>query len=72
VKVRYTNPAAADLADVLDYLVAKSPLGSRCVQKRLRAIERLSTQFPMTGEATRLPWLRGLRLSLIPMWFFMR
>jgi toxin ParE1/3/4 len=64
VKIQYTNPAASDLANVLDYLVAKSPQGARRVQQRLRAIERLLVQFPLTGEATRLAWLR--RVTAVP------
>jgi toxin ParE1/3/4 len=62
VRIRYTTPAAADLNNILDYLAEKSPLGADNVRERIRAIERLLAQFPCTGTATRLAWLRRIKV----------
>lgn len=38
VKLRYTLPALADLADILDYIAARSPTGAANIQARIKAI----------------------------------
>ena len=38
VKLRYTQPALADLTAIVDYLAAQSPQGARRVQARIQAV----------------------------------
>ena len=41
VKLRYTQPALADLTAIVDYLAAQSPQGARRVQARIQAVTDL-------------------------------
>ena len=66
MKVRYTSPAAAELASILDDLAEKSPRGAHRVLARILALERLLSAFPECGDRTRLPWLRRLSASPMP------
>ena len=66
MKLRYTEPAAIELAAVLDYLAERSPDGAARVLARIRAIERLLLLFPYSGEVTRLDWLRRVTTQPYP------
>ena len=66
MKVRYTLPASVDLDDVLSYLKLHSPQGARNVQARIRAVEKLLAQFPLSGSRTRLSWLRRIAVTPYP------
>jgi toxin ParE1/3/4 len=58
VRVRYTPTAAAELAELLDYIAGRSPQGARNVQVRIEQIITLLSQHPFTGPLTDDPGLR--------------
>jgi toxin ParE1/3/4 len=60
VKVRYSGPAAAELAALLDYISEHSPLGARNVLVRIKEVERHIARFPKLGSPTRDPALRAM------------
>jgi toxin ParE1/3/4 len=64
VRIRYTSPAATDLDGILEYLTLHSPPGARHVQARLKSVEKLLAQFPLSGSPTRLSWLRRMTTAL--------
>jgi toxin ParE1/3/4 len=66
LKVRYTLPALADLEAILDYVTERSPQGAHRIKTRIRAVEQLLAQYPLTGARTRHPWLRRIRISAYP------
>lgn len=70
MRVRYTRPAAAELAKVLAYVAERSPQGARTVGARIKAIETLLALFPEAGEPTRLPWLRRIATPPLPYLIF--
>ena len=64
MKLRYTLPALAELADILDYIAARSPTGAANVQARLKAITELLLQHPLIGSPTDDPTIR--RMTTLP------
>jgi toxin ParE1/3/4 len=64
VKVRYTLPALADLAVILDYIAVHSPHGAKRVQARIQAIIDLLLVHPYIGVRTDDPTIR--RLTTLP------
>ena len=52
VKLRYTLPALADLAAILDYIAAHSPQGARRVQARIQALIDPLLLYPDIGRRT--------------------
>jgi len=64
VKIRYTAPALADLASILDYVTSHSPHGARRVQTRIQAIIELLSVHPNIGVRTDDPAIR--RLTTLP------
>ncbi len=64
MKLRYTLPALAELADILDYIAARSPTGAANVQARLKAITELLLQHPRIGSPTDDPTIR--RMTTLP------
>jgi toxin ParE1/3/4 len=64
VRLRYTLPALADLAAILDYIAAHSPQGARRVQARIQAIIDLLLQHPRIGTRTNDPAIR--RMTALP------
>jgi toxin ParE1/3/4 len=64
VRLRYTLPALADLASVLDYIAAHSPQGAHHVQLRLKTIIDLLLQHPHIGTRTNDPTIR--RMAALP------
>jgi toxin ParE1/3/4 len=50
MRLRYTRPALADLASVLDYIAVRSPHGAARVHARIQSITNLLLQFPEEGE----------------------
>lgn len=67
MRVRYTLPAAAELAEVLDYIAERSPQGASNVKARIKAVERLLSRFPEIGQQhpTKL-WLRRITVQPYP------
>jgi plasmid stabilization system protein ParE len=66
VRLRYTLPALADLASVLDYIAAHSPQGARRVEVRLQAIIDLLLLYPYIGSRTDDPTIRRLPTTPYP------
>jgi toxin ParE1/3/4 len=64
VKLRYTLPALADLAAILDYIAARSPQGAKRVQARIQAMADLLAIHPHIGVHTDDPAIR--RLTTLP------
>jgi plasmid stabilization system protein ParE len=60
VRVRYSAPAAAELAELLDYIAERSPQGARKVLIRIRQVERHIGRFPKLGSPTHDPLLRAM------------
>jgi toxin ParE1/3/4 len=52
MKLRYTLPALADLASVLDYIAQYSPQGPRRVQSRIQTIIDVLLPHPLIGTRT--------------------
>jgi plasmid stabilization system protein ParE len=58
VKVRYTRQALRQLAEILDYVDARSPQGADNVKRRLQAVLDLLAQHPNSGRLTRKEGIR--------------
>ena len=52
MKIRYTRPALADLALILDYVASHSPQGAARVQARIQAVIDLLVIHPDIGVRT--------------------
>jgi plasmid stabilization system protein ParE len=66
VKLRYTLPALADLAAILDYVAAYSPQGARRVQARIQAVTDLLLLHPDIGRRTNDPAIRRMTTTPYP------
>jgi toxin ParE1/3/4 len=66
VRVRYTLPALADLASILDYIAAHSPQAAKRVQARIKAIIDLLSEHPHIGVRTNDPAIRRLTTPPYP------
>jgi toxin ParE1/3/4 len=55
MRLRYSLPALADLATILDYIADRSPQGAERVHARIRALTDLLQQYPRTGTVTDEP-----------------
>jgi toxin ParE1/3/4 len=64
VKIRYTEPALADLDSVPDYIAEHSPQGARRVQSRIQSVIELLVNHPHIGVRTEDPTVR--RLTTLP------
>lgn len=53
MKVRYTQRALRQLAEILDYIDARSPQGADKVKRRLQAVIDLLADHPNSGRLTR-------------------
>jgi addiction module RelE/StbE family toxin len=70
VKVRYTPPALADLASILDYIAARSPQGAKHVHLRIQRLIDLLSIYPHMGVRTDHPAIRRLTTSPYPYLIF--
>ena len=64
MKIRYTGPALADLAEILDYVAEHSPRGAKRIQARIGRIIELLEHQPRIGVRTEDPTIR--RLTTLP------
>jgi toxin ParE1/3/4 len=64
VRIRYTQPALADLETILSYIASRTPQGARRVQSKIQALVELTTFHPMIGARTHDPTIR--RLPILP------
>jgi plasmid stabilization system protein ParE len=60
MRLRYTLPALADLASILDYIADRSPQGAARIHARIRAVTDLLLRYPRSGAATDDPAIRRI------------
>jgi toxin ParE1/3/4 len=70
VRVRYTRPAAADLASILEYIAAASPQAAQRVQRRIQHVVELLLTHPNIGVRTVDPSIRRLTTTPYPFLVF--
>lgn len=70
MKLRYTVPALADLASILDYIAAHSPQGAARVQRRIGHMIDLLLDHPYIGIETDDPTIRRLTTTPYPFLVF--
>ena len=66
MKVRFTRRALRQMAEILDYIEARSPQGAENVKRRLRAVIGLLADHPDAGRVTNKGNLRRVVASPYP------
>lgn len=66
LRLRYTLPALADLAAILDHIDQHSPLGARRVKARVQAVIDLLPLHPNIGVRTDDPTIRRMTATPYP------
>ena len=72
MKVRYTRRALRQMAEILDYIEARSPQGAANVNRRLQAVIDLIADHPTAGRATDRGDIRRVVVSPYPYVIFYR
>jgi plasmid stabilization system protein ParE len=70
MRLRYTRPALADLASILQYVAERSPQGAAKIQARIRAIADLLLRYPLIGAVTEEPTVRRITTTPYPYLIF--
>jgi toxin ParE1/3/4 len=70
MKLRYTLPALADLASILDYIADRSPQGALRIHTRVRAVTDLLLRYPLAGALTDDPAIRRITTTPYPYLIF--
>lgn len=70
MRLRYTLPALADLAAILDYIADRSPQGAARIHSRIRAVTDLLLRYPLAGAVTDDPAIRRLTTTPYPYLIF--
>jgi plasmid stabilization system protein ParE len=71
VRLRYSSRASRDLAEIGEYLTARSPRGALSVERRIRATIRLISEFPGAGRSLdQRPAVRVLPIGRYPYLIF--
>jgi plasmid stabilization system protein ParE len=70
MRLRYTVPALADLAAVLDYVAARSPQAATRIHARIHAVINLLLTHPRIGVRTEDPAIRRVNTSPYPYLIF--
>lgn len=70
MRLRYTLPALADLAAILDTIATHSPKGASNVYARIEAIANLLLSYPHSGTQTDDPTIRRINTSPYPYLMF--
>jgi toxin ParE1/3/4 len=70
MRPRYTLPALADLASILDYIADHSPQGAARTHARIRAITDLLLRYPLAGSVTDDPSIRRITTTPFPYLIF--
>lgn len=70
MKLRYTLPALADLASILDYVGARSPQGAARIRTRIRSVTDLLLRYPLAGAMTDDPTIRRMTTTPYPYLIF--
>jgi toxin ParE1/3/4 len=52
MRLRYTLPALADLASILEYIADRSPQGAARIQARIHGVTDLLLRYPQAGAQT--------------------
>jgi len=66
VRLRYTQPALADLQGILEYIAAHSSHGARRVQARIKTLIELLVSHPNIGRRTSDPTIRRVTVTPYP------
>ena len=64
MRLRYTRPALADLAAILDYVTAHSPQGASRIRARIQTVINFLLDHPRIGLQTEDPTIR--RVNTLP------
>jgi plasmid stabilization system protein ParE len=70
MRLRYTLPALADLASILDYIADRSPQGAARIHGRLHAVTDLLLRHPQAGAMTDDPTIRRITTTPYPYLIF--
>jgi toxin ParE1/3/4 len=70
MRLRYTLPALADLASILDYVADRSPQGAARVHTRIRAVSDMLLRYPLAGAVTDDPTIRRMTTTPYPYLIF--
>jgi plasmid stabilization system protein ParE len=70
MRLRYTLPALADLASILDYIADRSPQGAARIRTRIRAVTDLLLRYPRSGAVTDDPAIRRITTTPYPYLIF--
>ena len=66
MRLRYTLPALADLASILDFIADRSPKEAARIHTRIRAVTDLLLQYPLAGAVTDDPTIRRMTTTPYP------
>jgi len=73
MKVAYTDPAAQELEDILQFIAAEFPVALKPFRQRLRAIERRIAQWPESApRVPARPEVRMVSMARYPYKIFYR
>ena len=61
MRLRFTLPALADLASILDYIADDSRQGAARIHTRVRAVTDLLLRYPLAGAVTDDPTISASR-----------
>ena len=70
MRLRYTLPALADLASILDYVIDRSPQGAARIHARIRAVTDLLLKYPLAGAVTDDPTIWRMPTTPYPYLIF--
>jgi len=70
MRLRYTRPALADLASILDYIASHSPQGAARIHARIQIVVSLLLSHPRIGTQTDDPAIRRVNASPYPYLIF--
>ncbi len=71
MKLRYSSRASRDLAEIGEYLTARSPGGALSVERRIRKTIKLISEFPGAGRGLdQRPAVRVLPIGRYPYLIF--
>jgi toxin ParE1/3/4 len=66
MRLRYTLPALAYLASILDYAADRSPRGVTRIHTRIRIVIDLLVRYPLAGAVTDDPTVRRIATTPYP------
>jgi toxin ParE1/3/4 len=66
MRLIFTDPAARDLDDIIDYIAADDPAAAEGVYRSIVAATGRLKDFPDIGHVGRLPGTRELSISSLP------